>query len=63
MAYIRSNEDYDRSIGLSAKESRVQSEMNRRRVDYGVCNPIKAKIAAEEEDEIRAEIEREFAED
>jgi len=56
MAYVRSNEDWYRSQGYSTREARVQVEMDRRGVDYGVCNPIKAKIAAEEEAELRREL-------
>ena len=56
MAYIRDNEDYYRSLGHSAKTAKVWAEMDRRGVDYGVCNPIKTKHAAEEEAEIRREL-------
>jgi hypothetical protein len=56
MGYIRSNEDYYESLGFSPLEAKVQAEMDKRGVDYGVCNPIKAKLAAEEEAEIRNEL-------
>jgi hypothetical protein len=35
----------------------VQAELERRGVDYGVCNPIKAKRAAEIEKQVRKEME------
>lgn len=59
MGYIRSNEDYYESLGYSPLEAKVQAEMDKRGVDYGVCNPVKAKMAAEEEAEIRANLQRE----
>jgi hypothetical protein len=48
-------EDYIED-GVDEETAEVWAEMDRRGVDYGVCNPIKAKFAAEEEDEIRAKI-------
>jgi hypothetical protein len=59
VAYIRSNEDWYRSMGISPFEVKVQDELDRRGVDYGVCNPIKAKRAAEVEEEIRRELTNE----
>lgn len=58
MGYIRSNEDYYNSLGFSPLEAKVQVEMDKRSVDIGYCNPIKAKLAAEEEAEIRANLEK-----
>ena len=43
-------------MGISPHESKVQAEMERRGVDYGVCNPIKAKRAAEVERQVREEL-------
>lgn len=59
MGYIRSNEDYYESLGFSPLEAKVQVEMDKRGVDYGVCNSIKAKLAAEEEGEIRGNFQNE----
>lgn len=56
MPYIRSDEDYYASLGMSEKESRVQVRLDREGVDYGVCNPRKAREAAEREAEIRREV-------
>ena len=56
MGYIRSNEDWDRAMGISPHEARVQAALDKRGVDYGVCNPIKAKFAAGVEEEIRREL-------
>ena len=58
MAYIRSNGDWDRAMGISPHESKVQEELKRRGVDYGVCNPRKAKLAAEIEAEVRRALGR-----
>lgn len=56
MAYIRSNEDWYAAMGYSAHEAKVQAELDKRGIDYGVCNPLKAKHAAKEEAEIRREL-------
>lgn len=53
MGYIRSNEDYYKSLGFS----KIQVELDKRNIDYGFCNPIKAKLAAEEEEEIRENLQ------
>jgi hypothetical protein len=58
MGYIRSNEDWYRSMGYSDKEIKVQKELERRGVDYGYCNPRKVKRAAEVEAEVRRELEQ-----
>ncbi len=58
MGYIRSNEDYYQSLGYSPKEAKIQAELDKRKIDYGYCNPIKAKLAAEEEEEVRRNVER-----
>ncbi|MGD9725929.1 MAG: hypothetical protein AB7L09_03255 [Nitrospira sp.] len=57
MGYIRDNEDYYVSIGYSAERARIQAAIDERNIDYGVCNPIKAKLAAEEEADVIKEIE------
>jgi len=53
MGYIRDNEDYYISIGYSSEDARKQVELDERspNIDYGYCNPLKAKFAAEEEEE------------
>jgi len=56
MAYIRTNEDYDRSLGIDptmAKDSALR-ELRAARADPGYCNPFKAKRLAEAEEEARA---------
>ncbi len=60
MGYIRSNEDYYRSLGMGDKEIKVQMALDKAKIDYGYCNPIKAKLAHEEEQEIRKRIENEI---
>ena len=57
MGYIRSNEDYYESLGYSPEEAEVQAEMDRRGVDHGFCNPIKSKLADEEEEDVRQELD------
>ena len=57
MGYIRSNEDWYRAQGCSELVARVRVELDRRRVDYGFCNPRKAEEAAEEEADLRQEVE------
>jgi len=59
MGYIRSNEDYYESLGFSHKEARVRVALDKANIDYGYCNPLKAKFAHEEEQEIRKRIENE----
>jgi len=58
MAYIRSNEDYYASLGMSSTEAAVQAELDRHGVDYGYCNSRKAKEAAEIEAEIRSRFDK-----
>lgn len=53
MGYIRSNEDYYESLGYSSKEARVQAALDSANIDYGYCNPRKAKAAWEAEAAIR----------
>ena len=58
MGYIRSNEDYYISEGMSPDNAKLQVEMDRlgaNSIDYGYCNPRKAKIAQEDEDALREE--------
>ncbi len=57
MGYIRSNEEYYESLGYSVKEAEIQAELDRHNIDYGFCNPRKAKEVAEQEVEIRKDIE------
>lgn len=53
MGYIRDNEDYYVSLGYSPSEAKKQVEKDKRtqNIDYGYCNPIKAKLASEEEED------------
>lgn len=57
MAYIKSDEDYNQSLGISPKEAKIQKELDRRNIDYGYCNPRKARWAQKIEDEIRKQFE------
>jgi hypothetical protein len=54
MGYIRSNEEYYESLGHSSERAKELSKMDECSVvmDYGYCNPIKAKLAVEEEEKI-----------
>jgi len=52
MGYIRDNEDYYVSTGMSPESAREQVAIDEAGIDYGYCNPIKAKLAAEEEEEL-----------
>lgn len=56
MGYIRDNEDWYYAMGYSASEAKIRAKLDQRNLDYGFCNPIKAKLAAEEEDEVRKEL-------
>jgi hypothetical protein len=56
MGYIRTNEDYYISCGYSPREAEIKSKMDEQGVDYGYCNPMKAKIADEQEKKIRQEL-------
>jgi hypothetical protein len=58
VAYIRSDEDYYASLGYSPERIKVEIAINKANIDYGVCNPRKAKLAAEQEEEIRRKIAR-----
>lgn len=56
MGYIRTNEDYYISEGMSLDNARLHVELDRLgadTIDYGVCNPIKSKLAAEAEEDLR----------
>lgn len=60
MGYIRSNEDYYIAQGMTPRQAEIQCEMDRLgadRIDHGYCNPIKAKLAADEEDCLRKKAE------
>ena len=54
MGYIRSNEDYYESCGMSPANARRQVLKDKLmgNADPGVCNPGKAKEYAEKEDEV-----------
>jgi hypothetical protein len=56
MGYIRDNEDYYVSMGYSPDRAREQCAIDDANIDYGYCNPIKAKQAAEDEQEIRERV-------
>lgn len=56
MPYIRTNEDYYESLGMSPIEAVVQAELDRRGLDSGYCNPIKEKIMQEEAEEIKRKL-------
>jgi hypothetical protein len=58
MGYIRTNEDYYASLGMSPERAALEVELDKARIDYGVCNPRKAKLAAEQEAEIRARLKK-----
>jgi hypothetical protein len=55
MAYIRTNEDYDRAMGImpSDEERRALEELRSAEADPGYCNPRKAKRLYEAEAEVR----------
>ncbi len=57
MGYIRDDEDYYRSLGYS--DERIAIELATSHIDYGYCNPIKAKLADEEEKEIVKKLKEE----
>ena len=65
MGYIRSNEDYFRSIGYSAEEARVEAAAVDRGIDIdeGYCNPIKLKAAEDIRSVIRDELASEVTGD
>lgn len=56
MGYIRSNEDYYASMGYSHDRAREQCAIDDANIDYGYCNPIKAKQAYEDEQEIKKRV-------
>jgi len=60
MAYIRTNEDYYRSLGMSTENAKVQVEMDKRGVDAGYCNPRKAKEYAQVENEVKAQVKKDM---
>jgi len=53
MGYIRNNEDYYVSQGFSPKQASIQTKIDNCHIDYGFCNPNKAKEAAKVEKEIK----------
>lgn len=53
MAYIRTNDDYDRAMGFDPVARRAQLKKELKEADQGYCNPIKAKHIAELEEELR----------
>ena len=53
MGYIRSNEDWYISQGMSPKEAHIQEAIDEAHLDYGYCDPRKAKDSAEDEQVIR----------
>lgn len=59
MPYIRSNEDYYVSTGMSERAAKIRVELDKRGIDSGVCNPRKIK----EETEAIAEIEEQLKEE
>jgi hypothetical protein len=61
MGYIRDNEDYYRSQGMDSRSARRQVRRDELSsgVDHGVCNPIKSKIADEEERAIEKQLDDE----
>jgi hypothetical protein len=52
MAYIRTNDDYDRSLGIDPDRRRAQLRREIDNYDVGFCNPRKAKELAELEGEL-----------
>jgi hypothetical protein len=61
MGYIRNNEDAFIDEGYSPEEAEIQARIYEANIDYGYCNPIKAKLAHEQEEEIREQVRRERA--
>lgn len=59
MPYIRTNEDYYASLGMSPKAVLIAEALDEVKIDYGFCNPRKAREAAELEEEIRKKVEEE----
>jgi hypothetical protein len=57
MAYIRSNDDYDRACGIDPVKRRADLRREIANYDVGVCNPRKVKELAELEEEL-ATLER-----
>ena len=53
MAYIRTNDDYDRACGIDPDARRAELRRQIREYDVGVCNPRKVKELAEMEEELR----------
>jgi hypothetical protein len=62
MGYIRDDFDYYIASGMSYDSAKRQVARDNRgynKIDYGYCNPIKSKIADEEEKEINHQIDME----
>jgi len=59
MGYIRDNVDAFIDEGYSPEEAEVQARLLEEDIDYGFCNPIKAKLAHEDEQRIRDEVKQE----
>jgi hypothetical protein len=61
MGYIRSDEDWYIANGMSQSEAakQVRRDELSRDIDYGVCNPRKAKQAAEDEAKIERQLDEE----
>lgn len=60
MGYIRTDEDYYESLGMSPKEAAAQAEAERRcGHSGGYCNPRKATEFADTVEEVRKEQEDE----
>lgn len=57
MGYIRDDEDYYISLGYSSEKAAIMAATDH--LDYGYCNPIKAKLADEEEKEIIKKLKEE----
>lgn len=59
MGYIRSNEDYYVSTGMTPRQAKIQVELDKRGIDSGFCNPRKIKEEAEAIADIEAELDSE----
>lgn len=57
MGYIRSNEDYYVSTGMSQRGAKIQVELDKRAIDSGLCNPRKIKEEAEAVAEIEEQLD------
>ncbi len=58
MGYIRTNEDYYRSLGYSPEAARIEGALADAGIDTdeGVCNPIKLKNAEDQRQEMAEKI-------